>query len=414
MIFHRFKKIFLFKKIFFSSIIKKFLFKKFFFLEKKNTIFIINFNFNYLFNNIFKIKNFFIINKNINNYFKKKIYNNKTKFRFLNSFFSFINFNYFKNNIKKYNDKNYYIFFPTIIFLLNKINKKIILFCIIKKINNFKKISKCINFYLLKINNYKNIFFLYKKKKNINFFIKKNFFFKNICKIKKTINIGNLTQCVISNIIYIKNFNIQKKINFTFYNFYFNFKNFITLVNSPEFLIRKENTFYFTKPIAGTSDKYFHIKKILKNKKEISEHLMLLDLSLNDIFKNNIKKYFLKKIFFCEKIKNLTHIISEIVFTCYNNNFQLFKNMFPAGTLSGSPKNNSIKYINILEKKSRFIYGGLFIYINKKHIESCIMIRMKNFLNNNCIIESGAGIIDKSINYLEWLETIIKKQEKIK
>ncbi|MBY0585389.1 chorismate-binding protein, partial [Candidatus Carsonella ruddii] len=239
--------------------------------------------------------------------------------------------------------------------------------------------------------------------------------FKNICKIQKNINIGNLTQCVISNIIYLKNFIEKKNINFYSYNFYLNFYDLIILTNSPEFLLRKENNKNFTKPIAGTVDKKFKLIKILKNKKEISEHLMLLDLSLNDIFKNNIKKMFFKKIFFCETNKSLIHIISEISFLCYKkNSFEIIKNLFPAGTLSGSPKYDCIKIINKIEKKNRFIYGGIFCYYNKNNIESCILIRMKLFYKNNSLIESGAGIIDKSTNFLEWLETIIKKQHFLK
>ncbi|WP_433927774.1 chorismate-binding protein [Candidatus Carsonella ruddii] len=415
MFFHKFKKILIFKKIKINSFIKNFLNKNFFFLEKKNTIFICNYNVCIFLENLFKFNKYTIITNNINIYLKKKIYNNNKTFRFLFSFFNFINFNFFQKNIKKYKNEKYFFFLPkNIIFLKNK-NKHIYIFSIIKKKNNFVSFSKFLNLIIIKIKNYILINFIVKNYKNLNFFIKKKFFFKNICKIQKNINIGNLTQCVISNMLYLKNFNIKRIINLNFYNFFFNYKKILILTHSPEFLIRKEYNENYTKPIAGTTDKNFEFIKILKNKKEISEHLMLLDLSLNDTFKNNIKKIILKKMFFCEINKSLIHIVSEIFFSCYKkNNFEIIKKLFPAGTLSGSPKNDCIKLINILEKKNRFFYGGIFYYINKNHLESCIMIRIKIFYKNNVLIESGSGIIDKSINYLEWLETIIKKQSFLK
>ncbi|XOD39027.1 MAG: chorismate-binding protein [Candidatus Carsonella ruddii] len=417
MFFHKFKKILIFKKFKINSFVKNFLIKNFFYLEKNNIIFISNyFNINIFFDNILKynIKNF-ILSKNINYYFKKKMYNNKKKFRFLFSFFNFINFNFFKKNVKHYDIKKNFFFFPKNIFFLKKKNKIVYLFSIIKNNNNFKKISKFINFFLLKFKNFFFIKIIIKKNININFLIKKKFFFKNICKIKKNINIGNLTQCVISNIMLIKNLIKKKKINLTHYNFYLNYKNLIFLLNSPEFLIRNEKNKNYTKPIAGTTDKNFGFLKILKNKKELSEHLMLLDLSLNDTFKNNIKLLHLKKMFYCEINKSLIHIISEIFFKNFKkNNLKLINNLFPAGTLSGSPKNDSIKIINIIEKKNRFLYGGVLNFINKNNMESCILIRIKIFLLNNIFLESGAGLIDKSINFLEWLETIIKKQNFLK
>lgn len=417
MIFHKFKKILIFKKFKINSFVKQILLKNFFCLKKQNIIFVSNyFNINIFFNNIYIYNNKkTIISNNINHYIKKKNYNNKKKFRFLFSFFNFINFNFLKKNIKKYKNIKNLFFFPKNVFFLKKKNKIIYLFSIIKNNNNFNIFSKFLNFFLLKIKNSflnKNVI---KKNININFFIKKKYFFKNICKIKKNINIGNLIQCVISNILIIKNLKNKKIINKTYYNFYLNHKNLIILLNSPEFLIRKENNKYYTKPIAGTTDTNFNFLKILKNKKELSEHLMLLDLSLNDVFKNNIKLFFLKKMFYCEKNKSLTHIISEIFFKNYKkNNLFLLENFFPAGTLSGTPKNDCIKIINIIEKQNRFLYGGVFNFFNKNHIESCILIRIKFFFLNNIYLESGAGLINKSINFLEWLETIIKKQNFLK
>ncbi|WGS66713.1 chorismate-binding protein [Candidatus Carsonella ruddii] len=408
MIFHKFKKFLFFKKINFYSFIKYFINKNYFLLEQKNVLFIFNFLVNIKNNFFVKINNLNILSNNIFFYLKKKFFNNKKKFRFIFSFFDFINFNFFEKN--KYSNLNYF-FIPKLFFFLKNKNKKIIIFSIIKKKIEFLSYSKKINNIILKIKNYTFNIINYKKKNINNFFIKKKFFFKNVCKIKKNIKNGNLTQCVISNQVFIKNYFKNLNINLSKYNLFLNLKNIKIELHSPEFLIRSEYNKNYTKPIAGTTDKNHILLMILKNKKEISEHLMLLDLSLNDLFKNNIKNFFLKRLIFCEYHKNLIHIVSELFFISKKiKKINIIKNMFPAGTLSGSPKKSCIKLINILEKKNRNLYGGIFYFINKNHLESSILIRIKIFFKNNILIESGAGIIEKSVNYLEWLETIIKKQ----
>ncbi|BFI90862.1 chorismate-binding protein [Candidatus Carsonella ruddii] len=412
MIFHKFKKIILLKKTEINTFIKKILSKKYFLLEQKNILFLFNFFINIKNNFFIKINKLNILSNNIFIYLKKKMFNNKKKFRFVFSFFDFINFNFFEKNKKcEYN----YFFLPKMFVFLKKKSKKIIIINIIKKKKELLFFSSIINNIFIKI---KNFFFTninYKKKNINNYFVKKKLFFKNICKTKKNIKNGNLTQCVISNKIIIKNNNKNLNINLSKYNLFLSIKEVKIELHSPEFLIRSEYNRNYTKPIAGTTDKNYISSLILKNKKEISEHLMLLDLSLNDLFKNNIKKFFLKRLIFCEHHKNLIHIVSELFFFSKNiNKINIIKNMFPAGTLSGSPKTNCIKLINHLEKNSRNLFGGIFYYINKNHLETSILIRLKIFKNNNILIESGAGLIEKSINYLEWLETILKKQILIK
>ncbi|AFP83897.1 chorismate-binding protein [Candidatus Carsonella ruddii] len=411
MIFHKFKKFLLFKKNKFYSFVKNFINKNYILLKQKNILFIFNFIINIKNNFFIKFNNNNILSKNIFFYLKKKIFKNKKKYRFIFSFFDYINFNFFQNKKIEYN----FFFIPNFFFFFKKKNNIIIIFKIIKKKKDLIIFSKYLNYIIIKINNIYIINLIIKKNILNNFFIKKNIFFKNICKIKKNIKNGNLTQCVISNKIFIKNYFKNLNIIFSKYNLYLNLKETKIEIYSPEFLIKSENNNNYTKPIAGTTDKNHINYLIYKNKKEISEHIMLLDLSLNDLFKNNIKKIFLKRLIFCEYHKNLIHIVSELFFINYNKNkFNIIKNMFPAGTLSGSPKKNCIKLIKKLEKKNRNIYGGIFYYMNKNNLESSILIRIIFLYKNNKIIQSGVGVIDKSVNYLEWLESILKKQILIK
>ncbi|AFP83517.1 chorismate-binding protein [Candidatus Carsonella ruddii] len=404
------KNILIFKKNYLNTNINIFFNKNFFFLKNKNTLFFNNFK-NYIFNynNVyFSKKKYNFITSNFLKFLNKKKINIKNKYRFFNFFFGYINFNFFrkKNNIK-YNNKDYesFIFFPKIIYFLKKKYHQIFFYFFKKK--SFKNISKLINILIFKL---KNNYFYYKLNKvnKKNFFIKKKKFFKNCCKIKNNINNGNIIQCIISNNLITKNY-IKNFLNISNYNFFIYYKKEIINGNSPEYLIRYEKNKFYSKPIAGTNSCY--IKNILENKKELSEHTMLLDLSLNDSFKNNLKYIYLNRIYSLEHHKNIIHIISELYFVTYKKNlFLIIENLFPAGTLSGSPKYVSIKYINKLEKKNRNFYGGNLFLINKNNIETCILIRFIYLKNNNLFCQSGAGIIFSSFILLEWLETIIKKQ----
>ena len=80
--------------------------------------------------------------------------------------------------------------------------------------------------------------------------------------------------------------------------YYFNFDDFQIVGASPEILVRLRNNEITVRPIAGTrprgntykKDIYF-AKDLLNDKKEISEHLMLLDLGRNDAGKVSKGKY---------------------------------------------------------------------------------------------------------------------------
>ena len=74
--------------------------------------------------------------------------------------------------------------------------------------------------------------------------------------------------------------------------FYFNFKDFKIIGASPEILVRLRNEKVTIRPIAGTRPRgknlktdNFYMKDLITDKKELSEHLMLLDLGRNDVGK---------------------------------------------------------------------------------------------------------------------------------
>ena len=124
----------------------------------------------------------------------------------------------------------------------------------------------------------------------------KNKFIKMVNKAKDYIKLGDIFQVVLSQRFEAKltkkPLDIYKKLRITNpspFMFFFNFDDFQIIGASPEILVRLRDGKITVRPIAGTrprgktaKEDLFYEKDLLKDKKELSEHLMLLDLGRND------------------------------------------------------------------------------------------------------------------------------------
>ena len=147
-------------------------------------------------------------------------------------------------------------------------------------------------------------------------------------------------------------------------------------------------------------------------KKELAEHLMLLDLGRNDIGKvskiNTVKVTENCKI---EKYSHVMHIVSNVE-GIHNNKKSLLDTMlagFPAGTVTGAPKIRAMEIIDKLEKSKRKMYAGSIGYFSaNKSFDTCIALRTALIKDNKFYVQSGAGIVADSIPEKEYFETINK------
>ena len=201
--------------------------------------------------------------------------------------------------------------------------------------------------------------------------------------------------------------------------FYFNFEDFKILGSSPEILVRLRNNKVTIRPIAGTrprgknkvQDLKFK-KDLLKDKKEIAEHLMLLDLGRNDVGKvskeNSVK---VTERFNIEKYSHVMHIVSNVIGS-FNKKKSIFETLlagFPAGTVSGAPKIRAMEIIDKLEKNKRKLYaGGIGYFTSNKEFDTCIALRTALIKNNKFYVQAGAGIVADSKPENEYQETVNK------
>ena len=302
-----------------------------------------------------------------------------------------------------------------------------------EKINNYKK------YYLRqieKIHLLKNSTFNFdiqntikqrnNKKNKIKSNMSKNRFKNMVLKAKQYIKKGDIFQVVLSQRFESKitktPLEIYKKLrisNPSPFMFFFNFNDFQIIGSSPEILVRLRGNKITIRPIAGTRPRGLNAKKdklykkqLLSDKKELSEHLMLLDLGRNDVGKvckvNSVK---VTEKFRIEKYSHVMHIVSNVEGT-FDKRKSLLDTMlagFPAGTVTGAPKIRAMEIIDKLEKSKRKMYAGSIGYFSaNKNFDTCIALRTGLIKNNKFYIQAGAGIVADSIPEKEYLETINK------
>ena len=347
---------------------------------------------------------------------------------------------YFENvNLKKLNslDLPDSIFIrPSITLVFDNVNDKLIVTKLVcksklKAKDSFEKAKREIYSIIKKINRpiSKESFSSSNTKKNVNVFknVKSNTNyqeFKNMVnKAKKYIYEGEIFQVVISRIFKKKIktnslsvYRALRYLNPSPYLFYMNFKNFSIVGSSPEILIKLDKKKVTIRPIAGTRKRGKtdtedqNLKNdLLNDPKEISEHLMLLDLGRNDLSRvtkpgsvNVTDKMYI------EYFSHVMHIVSNIEGIIDKNKKKtdvLFSG-FPAGTVTGAPKIRAIQIIEELEKNRRNVYAGSVGYISADgNIDTCIALRTAVIKDKYIYIQSGAGIVADSKPINEFKET---------
>ena len=242
-------------------------------------------------------------------------------------------------------------------------------------------------------------------------------------KAKKYIYEGEIFQVVLSR-VFKKNINVSpisiyrslRYLNPSPYLFFMNFKNFAIVGSSPEILIKLEGKDVTIRPIAGTrkrgKNKIEDEKlknELINDPKELSEHLMLLDLGRNDISRvSQPGTVEVTDKMYVEFFSHVMHIVSNIVGKLIKNknSTDVLFSGFPAGTVTGAPKIRAIEIIEELEKTRRNVYAGSVGYISANgNIDTCITLRTALIKENTIYVQAGAGIVADSNVKNEYKET---------
>ena len=307
-----------------------------------------------------------------------------------------------------------------------------------EKIKNYKleyqNIKKKIENLIFKSKHSLSYFdYKYSKSKNkIKSNISKKKFLNIVKKAKKYIKKGDIFQVVLSQRFQTQlnksPLDIYKKLRITNpspFMYFFNFNDFQIIGASPEILVRLRNNKITIRPIAGTRPRgknkkqdLFYKKELLNDQKELSEHLMLLDLGRNDTGKvSKINSVKVTDKFKIEKYSHVMHIVSNVTGK-FNNKYSKFETLlsgFPAGTVSGAPKIRAMEIIDELENSKRKVYaGGIGYFSANGDFDTCIALRTAISKNKKFYVQAGAGIVADSKPLNEYNETVNKAKALIK
>ncbi|QJC31137.1 anthranilate synthase component 1 [Enterobacteriaceae endosymbiont of Macroplea mutica] len=257
-------------------------------------------------------------------------------------------------------------------------------------------------------------------------------FYKIIMNMKQKIKFGEIFQVVPSRKFYIKcyqplkSYSILKELNPSPYMFFMQDKDFILFGSSPEsslkFTARTRKIEIY--PIAGTRARGIingRLNLDLDNRielemrtdqKELSEHLMLVDLARNDLAKICIPgSRYIADLMRVDRYKYVMHLVSKVIGILRKelDALHAYRACMNMGTLTGAPKIRAMELIAQMEIESRGTYGGAIGYLTANgDLDTCIIIRAAYIQNNIAIIQAGAGIVLNSQPLLEIQESFDK------
>ncbi len=197
--------------------------------------------------------------------------------------------------------------------------------------------------------------------------------------------------------------------------YHLNFPGFSIVGSSPEILVRLRDGEVTIRPIAGTRKRGSTVAEdialeaeLLADPKELSEHLMLLDLGRNDIGrvseKGSVKVTMQNSV---ERYSHVMHIVSNVVGNIAPgmDAIDALKAGFPAGTVSGAPKIRAMEIIDELEIEARGPYAGSVGYFSAGgSMDTCIVLRTAIVKDGVMHVQAGAGIVADSDPAMEQQE----------
>jgi anthranilate synthase component 1 len=250
--------------------------------------------------------------------------------------------------------------------------------------------------------------------------------------IKELINAGEAYQVVISQCFSkptpatpVAIYRAIRSLNPSPYMFLIKFGERSVIGASPEMLVRVRGRDLEYRPIAGTRPRGKSAEEDVRlaeemsgDRKEVAEHLMLVDLGRNDL--GRVAEYGSVKVdslMHVEKYSHVQHLVSRLSAKLRDglDQFDALASCFPAGTVSGAPKVRAIEIIRSLEPTPRGIYAGAVGYFDYAgNMDTCIAIRTLSLENGVAKIQAGAGIVADSVPESEFQETVNKARAMIK
>ncbi|MBU1566433.1 MAG: bifunctional anthranilate synthase component I family protein/class IV aminotransferase, partial [Proteobacteria bacterium] len=199
-----------------------------------------------------------------------------------------------------------------------------------------------------------------------------------------------------------------------------------TLSFSPELFFRKKGAEITARPMKGTAQRGRNSAEELANCLELhndiknrSENVMIVDLLRNDLARllhgHGQSRIYVDSLFDVESYESLLQMTSTIKATTAASTMQnlklteLFRALFPCGSITGAPKIRTMQIIDELEKGPRGVYTGAIGYFGPDGSAVFnVPIRTVSLRGSQGEMGIGAGITYDSVAEDEWHESLLK------
>jgi anthranilate/para-aminobenzoate synthase component I len=201
---------------------------------------------------------------------------------------------------------------------------------------------------------------------------------------------------------------------------YADFGDWQLLCGSPELLVEVKGGRARAKPIAGTRKKTGDPvtdaamrRELRSDAKERAEHVMLVDLARNDL--GRIAEYGtveVAELGTVEEYSHVMHLVSDVRArpAAGVGPDDVFRALFPGGTVTGTPKVRAMEIIAELEPVARGMYTGAFGWTGVDAAQWNILIRSAVVRGGEAVVQAGAGIVADSDPTREWKESLRKAE----
>lgn len=186
---------------------------------------------------------------------------------------------------------------------------------------------------------------------------------------------------------------------------------------SPEVLLKfdRVNGVAETRPIKGTirreGDDAREIAALLASEKDAAEHLMIVDVSRNDLGKiappGNVTVTDYRRV---RTLEHVHHLESTVQATGLRNRklSEILGALSPAASITGAPKRAAVQLIRDIEPVPRGVYCGSIGFIGSRTVEMSVAIRTAVMTDDEMRYHAGGGIVWDSSSDAEDDETLAK------
>ena len=195
--------------------------------------------------------------------------------------------------------------------------------------------------------------------------------------------------------------------------------------SSPELLLKQDGQIISTRPIKGTrprgddSEHDANLRgELVGSRKEIAEHLMLVDLERNDLGRICLPGSVRWKRWRIESYPHVQHmvIVIEGTLCADRDGFDALQSIFPGGSITGCPKSATIAAIDELEGAPRHAWTGSIGHIDPRTEQSQWNILIRTLEAHfdgetwQATVQAGGGLVIGSDPWSEVEEAKWKAQ----